>query len=77
MLDLGPQPRRVCRAKGHPKSSLGRVPSSWWDALRIAAAQVLRTEDRQPGQGFGAVEVVNPFASPDRTPEETLAALAS
>ena len=58
-----------------------RFPLSWWDALIIAAAQtceckVLLTEDLQHGQEFGAVRVVNPFASPDRTPEEILAALA-
>ncbi|MCY3664637.1 MAG: PIN domain-containing protein [Gemmatimonadetes bacterium] len=59
-----------------------RFPLSWWDALIIAAAQtceckVLLTEDLQGGQEFGAVQVVNPFASPDRTPEEILEALAS
>ena len=59
-----------------------RFPLSWWDALIIAAAQtceckVLLTEDLQDGQEFGAVRVVNPFAMPDRTPEEILAALAS
>jgi predicted nucleic acid-binding protein len=59
-----------------------RFPLSWWDALIIAAAQtceckVLLTEDLQHGQEFGAVRVVNPFDSPDRTPEEILAALAS
>lgn len=53
---------------------------SWWDALIIAAAQtceckVLLTEDLQHGHEFGAVRVLNPFASPDRTPEEVLAAL--
>ena len=58
-----------------------RFPLSWWDALIIAAAQtceckVLLTEDLQHGQEFGAVRVVNPFDSPDRTPEEILAALA-
>ena len=57
-----------------------RFPLSWWDALIIAAVQtceckVLLTEDLQHGQEFGAVRVVNPFASPDRTPEEILAAL--
>ena len=57
-----------------------RLPLSWWDALIIAAAQtceckVLLTEDLQHGQEFGAVRVVNPFDSPDRTPEEILAAL--
>ena len=59
-----------------------RFPLSWWDALIITAAQtceckVLLTEDLQDGQAFGAVQVVNPFALPDRTPEEILAALAS
>ena len=59
-----------------------RFPLSWWDALIIAAAQtceckVLLTEDLQDGQEFGAVQVVNPFAASDRTPEEILAALAS
>ena len=59
-----------------------RFPLSWWDALIIAAAQiceckVLLTEDLQDGQEFGAVQVVNPFATMDRTPEEILAALAS
>ena len=55
---------------------------SWWDALIVAAAQaceckVLLTEDLQHGQKFGAVRVIDPFASPERTPEEILAALAS
>ena len=59
-----------------------RFPLSWWDALIIAAAQtceckVLLTEDLQDGQEFGAVRVVNPFATLDQTPEEILAALAS
>ena len=59
-----------------------RFTLSWWDALIVAAAQtceckVLLTEDLQDGQEFGAVQVVNPFASPDRTPEEILEALAS
>ena len=59
-----------------------RFRLSWWDALIIAAAQtceckVLLTEDLQDGQEFGAVQVVNPFAASDRTPEEILAALAS
>ena len=54
---------------------------SWWDALIVAAAQtceckVLLTEDLQHGHEFDAVRVVNPFASPDRTPEEVLEALA-
>ena len=55
---------------------------SWWDALIIAAAQtceckVLLTEDLQHGHEFDSVRVLNPFASPDRTPEEVLEALAS
>lgn len=55
---------------------------SWWDALIVAAAQtceckVLLTEDLQHGHEFGTVRVVNPFASPDRTPEEVLEALVS
>ena len=59
-----------------------RFSVSWWDALIIAAAQtcecqVLLTEDLQHNQEFGAVRVVNPFAAPDRPPEEILAALAS
>ena len=59
-----------------------RFPLSWWDALIIAAAQtceckVLLTEDLQDGQEFGAVRVINPFATPDQTPEEILATLAS
>ncbi len=59
-----------------------RFPLSWWDALIVAAAQtceckVLLTEDLQDGQEFGAVQVVNPFASMDRTPEEVLEALAA
>lgn len=59
-----------------------RFSVSWWDALIIAAAQtcecqVLLTEDLQHNQEFGAVRVVNPFAAPDRPPEEILAALAA
>ena len=55
---------------------------SWWDALIVAAAQmsesrVLLTEDLQHGHEFDQVRVVNPFASPDRTPEEVLESLAS
>ena len=54
---------------------------SWWDALIVAAAQtcecrVLLTEDLQHGHEFGTVRVLNPFASPERTPEEILEALA-
>ena len=55
---------------------------SWWDALIVAAAQssnckVLLTEDLQHGQVFDDVRVVDPFAAPDRTPEEVLESLAS
>ena len=54
-----------------------RCSLSWWDALIVAAAQVsdchvLLTEDLQHGQEFGAVRVVDPFASPERTPGEIL-----
>ena len=55
---------------------------SWWDALIVAAAQtcgceILLTEDLQHDQEFGMVTVIDPFASPDRTPEEVLESLAS
>ena len=55
---------------------------SWWDALIVAAAQtcgcrVLLTEDLQHGYEFDEVRVVDPFASPDRAPEEVLESLAS
>ena len=58
-----------------------RFSVSWWDALIVAAAQisecrVLLTEDLQDGQHFDAVQVVDPFASPDQAPAEILAALA-
>ena len=54
---------------------------SWWDALIVAAAQscecsALLTEDLQHGQVFGRVRVIDPFASPERTPDEVLAMLA-
>ncbi len=56
-----------------------RYSLSWWDALIVAAAQAggcraLLTEDLQHGQRFGAVRVVDPFASPDRSPADLLAA---
>ena len=56
-----------------------RYSLSWWDALIVAAAQasdcrVLLTEDLQHGQSFGRVRVIDPFASPERTPAELLAA---
>ena len=55
-----------------------RYSLSWWDALIVAAAQagdcrVLLTEDLQHGQRFGRVRVIDPFASPERTPAELLA----
>ena len=55
---------------------------SWWDALILGAAQaceceVLLTEDLQHGQEFGSLRVVDPFDSPDRTPESILASLAA
>ena len=57
-----------------------RYSLSWWDALIVAAAQssgcsALLTEDLQNGQRFGGVRVIDPFASPARTPEEILMAL--
>ena len=53
---------------------------SWWDALIVAAAQscacsALLTEDLQHGQVFGQVRVIDPFASPDQTPEAVLATM--
>jgi hypothetical protein len=36
---------------------------------------VLLTEDLQHGQEFGTVRVIDPFASPTRTPTEVLEAL--
>jgi predicted nucleic acid-binding protein len=56
-----------------------RYSLSWWDALIVAAAQAggcraLLTEDLQHGQMFGAVGVIDPFASPERPPAELLAA---
>lgn len=55
---------------------------SWWDALIVAAAQmsesrVVLTEDLQHGHQFDQLRVVNPFASPERTPEEVLESLES
>ena len=54
-----------------------RYALSWWDALIVAAAQrsqckVVLTEDLQHGQVFGAVRVIDPFASPERTPADLL-----
>jgi predicted nucleic acid-binding protein len=50
------------------------------DALVVAAAQaagcpVLLTEDLQNGQVFDDLRVVDPFAAPDRSPEEVLESL--
>ena len=55
----------------------GRFRLSWWDALIVAAAQasespVLLTEDLQDGQVFDGLRVVDPFASPERSPREVL-----
>lgn len=55
---------------------------SWWDALIVAAAQtcgcrILLTEDLQHGHEFDQVRVMNPFAMPERTPEEILESLVS
>ncbi len=52
---------------------------SWWDALIVAAAQagqcsILLTEDLQPGQVFDGVRVVDPFAWPDKKPQEIVEA---
>ena len=53
---------------------------SWWDALIVAAAQscacsALLIEDFQHGQTFGEARIIDPFASPERTPEEVLTTL--
>ncbi len=50
---------------------------SWWDALIVAAAQscqcrVLLSEDLQHGQYFGSLRVIDPFGSPDRSPQDLL-----
>lgn len=54
-----------------------RYSLSWWDALIVAAARssdcrVLLTEDLQHGQTFGTLRVIDPFASPERTPADLL-----
>ena len=59
-----------------------RYSLSWWDALIVAAARssdcrVLLTEDLQHGQMFGTLRVIDPFASPERTPAELLSASGS
>lgn len=46
-----------------------RFQLSYWDAAIIAAAQVLGceaiyTEDLNPGQHYGAIRALNPFADP-------------
>ena len=58
-----------------------RFALSWWDALIVSAAQrcdcrVLLTEDLQHGQEFDMVQVIDPFASADRTPRQILDALS-
>ena len=40
----------------------------------VVLAPVLLTEDLQEGHVFDGVTVVDPFASPDRTPQEVLEA---
>ena len=54
-----------------------RYGLSFWDALIVAAAQVaecptLLTEDLQHGQDLDGVRVVDPFASPEQSPQECL-----
>jgi len=56
-----------------------RYRLSWWDALIVAAAQafecpILLTEDLQHGQEFEGVRVVDPFADPERRPQEIIEA---
>lgn len=55
----------------------GSFSLSWWDALIVAAAQtskcgVLLTEDLQHGQVFDTVRVIDPFATPERTPAQIM-----
>ena len=57
-----------------------RYGLSWWDALIVAAAQaaecpILLTEDLQHGQDLDGVRVVDPFASPEQSPQECLETL--
>ena len=59
-----------------------RFSLSWWDALIVAAAQasecrVLLTEDLQDRQVFETVRVIDPFATPERSPEELLASVTA
>lgn len=56
-----------------------RFRFSWCDALIVAAAHaaecaVLLTEDLQDGQLLDALRVVDPFASPERSPQQFLEA---
>ena len=56
-----------------------RFRFSWWDALIVAAAQaaecaVLLTGDLQDGQPLDGLRVVDPFASPERSPQLVLVA---
>ncbi len=55
----------------------GSFSLSWWDALIVAAAQaskcrVLLTEDLQHGQVFDTVRIIDPFATPERTPAQIM-----
>ena len=43
-------------------------------AAQAGGCRALLTEDLQHGQMFGAVRVIDPFASPERPPAELLAA---
>ena len=59
-----------------------RFDLSWWDALIVAAAQagscpVLLTEDLQAGQRFDGLRVVDPFADPERSPQQVLETFGS
>ena len=57
-----------------------RYQISWWDSLIVAAAQasecqILLTEDLQDGQILDGVQVIDPFALPDRSPARFLETL--
>lgn len=56
-----------------------RFRFSWWDALIVAAAQTtecsdLLTEDLQDWHLLDGLRVVDPFASPERSPQQILEA---
>ena len=53
----------------------GGMPSSLRPA-QTCQCKVLLTEDLQHGQEFGTVRVIDPFASPERTPADVLKTLA-